>query len=298
VGEAMGSGDYHGVTAGNVLVLRNIATGLVTIELKLEHSKTKHKRWSNCLGTTLGSAALPLEKLLREYWEAAGMKVVELPTEGGYEITTVDYMVVRVSMLGMQQSRLEALERLLRMSAVASVRLAATATMARARARKDAKWSKDKRYINLFGGPSDDSDMKTLILELNEGGMGAFVSKVDGPLLRSLDGNRLSHMPVDPSSTYQSLHKILDTAYAVANPEGDPDPWLDLQGLEEPLWGHHSFRRLADTVARATMAKSGASEQDIDLVFGWMEKMYSQRMQYHYETRFNRDKRYRVTMFL
>jgi hypothetical protein len=128
--------------------------------------------------------------------------------------------------------------------------------------------------------------------------MGAFVSKVDGPLLRSLDGNRLSHMPVDPSSTYQSLHKILDTAHAVANPEGDPDPWLDLQGLDEPLWGHHSFRRLADTVARATMARSGASEQDIDLVFGWMEKMYSQRMQYHYETRFNRDKRYRVTMFL
>ena len=46
------------------------------------------------------------------------------------------------------------------------------------------------------------------------------------------------------------------------------------------------------------MGRSGASEQDIDLVFGWMENMYSQRMQYHYETRFNRERRYRVTMFL
>ena len=76
------------------------------------------------------------------------------------------------------------------------------------------------------------------------------------------------------------------------------DPWLDLQGLDTPLWGHHSFRRCADTVARATMAKTGVSEQDIDRVFGWLEALYSQRMQYHYETRFNRDKRYRVTMYL
>ena len=117
--------------------------------------------------------------------------------------------------------------------------------------------------------------------------------------MRSMDGaGWLSHMPVDPSTTYVALHKIMDDAYELANPPGDPDPWLDLQGLEHPLWGHHSWRRLADTVARATMAKSGVSEQDIDLVFGWLEKMYSQRMQYHYETRFNRDRRYRVTMYL
>jgi len=103
---------------------------------------------------------------------------------------------------------------------------------------------------------------------------------------------------LDPSSTYDTLHKIMDKCYELSNPPGDPDPWLDLQGLETPLWGHHSWRRMADTVARATMAKSGVSEQDIDLVFGWLEEMYSQRMQFHYETRFNRDKRYRVTMYL
>jgi hypothetical protein len=33
-------------------------------------------------------------------------------------------------------------------------------------------------------------------------------------------------------------------------------------------------------------------------VFGWREAEYSHRMQYHYETRFNRDRRYRVTMYL
>ena len=46
------------------------------------------------------------------------------------------------------------------------------------------------------------------------------------------------------------------------------------------------------------MVRSGVSEQEIDLVFGWQEAFYSRKMQIHYETRFNRDRRYRVTMYL
>ena len=144
-----------------------------------------------------------------------------------------------------------------------------------------------------------------MALELTEAGFGSpgegkpgFFSIVQGPLLRATDGHRISHMPVDPSTTYGTLHKLMDEAYLQANPTGDPDPWLDLQGLDEPLWGHHSFRRCADTVARATMSQTGVQEDDIDLIFGWQEKMYSRRMQYHYATRFNREKRYRVTMLL
>ena len=69
-------------------------------------------------------------------------------------------------------------------------------------------------------------------------------------------------------------------------------------GLEEPLWGHHSFMRLADTCARKTMALTGCSEEDIDLMFGLNERLYSQQMQLHYETMFSRENRYRVTMYL
>ena len=105
-------------------------------------------------------------------------------------------------------------------------------------------------------------------------------------------------VPLDPSSTYGTLHAIMDEAYELSNPEGDPDPWLDLQGLETPLWGHHSWRRLADTLARATMARSGATEQDIDLLFGWMESFYSQKMQVHYEAKFVRERRCRVTSLI
>jgi hypothetical protein len=192
----------------------------------------------------------------------------------------------------------QGLGEVLKRSKVADVRKQAATNMARAEKRYDASLSKDKRYINVHGGASTDPTIADLVYELTGAGYGEHTSIADGPLMRSTDGKIISHMAIDPSSTYGTLHKIMDEAYELANPPGDPDPWLDLQGLDTPLWGHHSWRRLADTVARATMDRSGASEQDIDLTFGWREAMYSQVMQYHYETRFNRERRYRVTMFM
>lgn len=232
------------------------------------------------------------------------MRVVSLPAHGGYEVTTVDYYVVRVSFLGMEKSRFDHLLKLLTISGVAEVRKQANALAERAKSRYDSKHSKDKRYVNVIGGPHRSEPLIKVVRELTDAGYGetktsaGFVSVVMGPLLRSTDGAHVSHMPLDPSGTYKTLHKMLDDAYELANPESNPDPWLDLQGLDGPLWGHHSFRRGADTVARATRERSGTDEEDIDIIFGWNERMYSRKMQHHYETRFNRDKRYRVTMFM
>jgi len=304
VGEALTGGDYHGLKASHLCILQRLTDGLVTIEGMLEHSKTKFKRYVNCLGTTRGKAALPFEQTLRRYWREAGMKVVSWE-EGGYRVTTVDYMVLRVSFLGMKQDKFDQLLRLLTISSVVEVRRAAASLAERARKRYEAKHSKDKRYINVIGGETDCKQIAKVAFELSEAGFGSpgegkpgFFAVVPGPLLRATDGQRISHMPVDPSTTYGTLHKMMEEAHSLANPPGDPDPWLDLQGLDEPLWGHHSFRRCADSVARATMSQTGSTEDDIDLIFGWQEKMYNQRMQYHYATRFNREKRYRVTMLL
>ena len=101
-------------------------------------------------------------------------------------------------------------------------------------------------------------------------------------------------MPLRTQSTYDSLHEIMDAAYEEANAV-TPDPELDLQGLVKPLWGHHSFRRFADTVARLAMATTGATEEDIDVIFGWMEAFYSQKMQRHYESQPARERRSVVT---
>ena len=56
-----------------------------------------------------------------------------------------------------------------------------------------------------------------------------------------------------------------------------------------------NFVSLSDTIARQTMALTGATEQDIDLYFGWMERFYQAKMQIHYESRFTRTRRTAVT---
>ena len=50
-----------------------------------------------------------------------------------------------------------------------------------------------------------------------------------------------------------------------------------------PKFSSHSLRRLADTVARRDMASTGTSEAEIDIYFGWQEKVLLKAMQRHYE---------------
>ena len=153
--------------------------------------------------------------------------------------------------------------------------------------------------------------------ELSLAGFGEFLAEkpVPGPLIRSTEGKVTTHMPLTPNATYVALHAAFDEAYRLANgvakahwrPNGvgvaaehwhDRDPELDLMGLAAPLWGHHSNRRLADTVARQTREETGATEQDIDIIFGWLENFYSAKMQMHYESKFDREKRKVVTMMV
>ena len=62
-------------------------------------------------------------------------------------------------------------------------------------------------------------------------------------------------------------------------------------------WGNLNgiTMRFADTVARQTRHETGASEQDIDIMFGWQEAFYSAKMQMHYETKLLREVRTCVT---
>ena len=64
------------------------------------------------------------------------MRVVNY-VEGNYQITTVDYVVVRVSLLGMSKERLTQLGKLLRISCVPEVRKYAKAILSRAERRRE-----------------------------------------------------------------------------------------------------------------------------------------------------------------
>ena len=190
---------------------------------------------------------------------------------------------------------MELLARLLRRSRSDEARRWADYSLLRGRERLSAD-SADKRYVNVVGGPVGGQDIAIVAEELTLAGFGEWIEVVPGPLIRSTHGRRLglSHMPLDPGSTYQMLTRVMTSAWDELR-AGEPDSELDLQGFDAPLWGHHSFRRFADTVARQTMGTTGATEQDIDLYFGWMERFYGQKMQVHYESRFDRTRRTAVT---
>ena len=77
---------------------------------------------------------------------------------------------------------------------------------------------------------------------------------------------------------------LLESAYyqrANSNPD-DPDPDLDLIPGEKPKWTSHSERHGSDTVARRDREKTGSTEAEIDIYFGWHEKVLLKEMQVHY----------------
>ena len=306
VGEVISGGDFHGLLANHLCILHNRSTGEETIEGLLEHSKTKHKRYVNALGVSRGEGKVRLAAILREYWSAVGFAITE-PTgpaarlEGGYGVEGPNYYVVRLSLLGMNEDRerrVQLLGRILARSGSAETRRWAAFSEQRAMERLLAEGSMDKRYVNVTGGARSCSDTEITCMELERAGFGGFLSIAPGPLVRSTRGLLgFSHMPLVSQTTYEMLHKVMEKAFVEVN-RVSPDPELDLNGRDAPLWGHHSFRRFADTVARATMAETGATEQDIDLLFGWMEAFYSQKMQIHYEAKFVRERRCRVTSLI
>ena len=256
---------------------------------------------------------------MRDYWDAGGFSVSTW-TEGGYAVTGPDYSVVRVSLIGLGATAAESTARLtllcdlLARSRIPEVRRHASTSKTKAWERFSASSSMEKRYVNIVGGRGgrpvlledgvttvirgmsrDIADAVDMLAKAGFSGADR-VMIVPGPLVRasSHNGTVQTHMPWVPSSSYQPLHGMLEETHRLANLES-PDPELDLQGLAEPLWAHHSQRRGADTIARATMAETGATEQDIDLTFGWREAMYSALMQIHYESKFDRERRKAVT---
>ena len=46
------------------------------------------------------------------------------------------------------------------------------------------------------------------------------------------------------------------------------------------------------------MSVTGATEEDIDIIFGWQEAFYSHKMQLHYRDRFDRVRRAAVTSMI
>ena len=121
-----------------------------------------------------------------------------------------------------------------------------------------------------------------------------------GPLLRATDGKKLTHMPLQSSSTYAHLSKAVLEAYHISRKMAEPDTELDL-GDNDPLdlkIGNHWARRKADAVARETAKEYELSVELIDEYFGWDQKARRRKQQIHYSGRTKLLKLARITMGL
>ena len=86
----------------------------------------------------------------------------------------------------------------------------------------------------------------------------------------------------------KEVKSLLTAAYEALNPEViggqrvPRDPELDLAQGTEAKWVSHSLRRLGDTTAVKYKDVSGATESQIDIFFGWHERVLLKAMQRHY----------------
>ena len=301
IGEATGGGDNHGLRSDAVRVLEHVDTSETYVEFIVEHSKTKFRRIVTVVGTTRGEAAVPTAQYVREFWAECGWST-RTWIEGEYRVTCADYWVVRVSLLGLSTERRDLLFDLWARSRCAETRKHSNTSRQKGLARAIMTGSQDKKYVNVVGGPEDCGAIGTTVLEMKRAGFteAGRISVVPGPLLVATTdvGRALTHMPLDPGSTYPLITDSLGRAYELANPEGSPDPQLDLGSRSMPRWAHHSNRRGSNSVARKTQALTGATEMEIDLTYGWQERYYNKKMQVHYEARFDRVRRAAVSSLL
>ena len=128
--------------------------------------------------------------------------------------------------------------------------------------------------VDIIGMPGGAKATNPLIL-IREGllAAGFEASIVEGPLLLATTGGNkpaLKDMPLGTGSGGDPMKELL--TQAALNLKGK-DEELDVEAGREAKWSSHSLRRLADTTARRFHVDMGVTEAEIDLYFGWHEKV-------------------------
>ena len=212
-----------------------------------------------------------------------------------------DYWVVRLTMVGMDSQLREHVADLLESCDAPSI--SQTGRYSARRWREKAKCEgigEEKMYVNIAGGARAGVEVASALQWLSEVGLKKFSDVVDGPLLRATDGKSITHMPLQPGSTYGHLSKAVEKAYFHERAVGTRDQELDLgnHDPENPKIGNHWARRKSDQVARDSMEVTKTTEGLIDEYFGWDQKQARKRQQLHYRGSTDLLKLARVTMML
>ena len=232
-------------------------------------------------------------KIMEKYWKATGV-ALRMYVQAGVKVTRPDFSVVRVSLLGLDEAKADNLYNYLKKSKCESARIHARTSEIKGRQRRAAHGpgSQAKKYVNVAGGTGADPELRGLCADLKAKGYYATVT--EGPLMRATTGGKQQKttlMPLAVSSAFAPTKDILEKAHVKANADPlDPDPDLDLPPDKAPSWSTHSIRRAADTVARRDREVTETSEAEIDIYFGWHEKILLKDMQVHYSSMSLREK--------
>ena len=294
LGEAVGGGDGHGLLANNSCILEDPAAPLdslnrLVVECKLEHSKTGFSRYLDMTGKT-ATSGIPCAQILQDYWKAMGLsvggKTLTTAVHAGIRVTRPDFWVVRISMLSLDAEGLGRLLRFIGSHSSPLVRRFAGSSVTDASSRYHAASaeSQAKRYVNVAASYGSDPSLDQVRVSFESAGFEASV--VPGPLLLATTGGtrgKLKLMPFQPGSASSHTKEILGLAAEAVTKRMGSDPDLETQPGRAPKWSTHSLRRLADTVARKYRDSMSVSESEIDIYFGWHERVLLKEMQVHYE---------------
>ena len=191
-----------------------------------------------------------------------------------------------MSLLGLKEGDEQRLIALCQQSRVRSIQqeeaTGSTRRYIEQRLRASGTGSQEKKYVNVMGSHRKDPDLAMGLQQMQAAGFRAEV--VPGPLLRATTGGRkprLTCMPYSVSSAFGPTKELLEKAYLRVNRDG-PDPDLEVREGQKPKWSTHSLRRMADTVARRDMQKLDVTSDEIDIYFGWQERLLLRQMQVHY----------------
>ena len=288
IGEVCGGGESHGILANNLKFIEDpMGTDELTksvVEFKLEHSKTGFSRYLNMAAVT-ATSGLRVADTIMAYCRAAEFKMITT-VQAGVRVITPDFWVVRVSLLGLDERGLVRLLNTLSKDKSPSVSKHMEVTRVEAKRRYGAEGNESqmKKYINIASGDSTDKSLDELAARLTLFGYTA--QKVPGPLLlATTGGNRQTPklMPYSTSTASAPTKEILTKAWQAGFVGGrSQDVDLDLEPGAPPKWSTHSLRRLGDTVARRYRLVTGVTSDQIDIYFGWQEKVLLLAMQVHY----------------
>ena len=230
--------------------------------------------------------------MMRLWLDAADVQMVK-KVEGGFEVESPNYWVVRVDVSSFSKEKVARFVREVEGTLCDVLIPQVPAIRKYARERFESKnLDAELRYVNVIGGCKfwdDCFDLSiTMAVEwLESKGFGRHVRVVPGPLIRATLGSVLTHMPLATKSTYNHLISAMKEAHTLSQASDKVDVEFDLQGLAEPKFGNHSLRRHSDKVARESLhlhVADGVHEitkEVIDYFYGWLLKEMKKDMQLH-----------------